>query len=742
MRSIIVSTTMRVLTAAALMQLMWAMQLAWAQPLLDPTASTTTETIEGERESASAIAARRAELNDTLESLSSRSDAMPAHLEALRARWRQVDSRLVLQASLAERLGSAAPEPDEDRPVRPPSVSALAELLEERASVEARAARHGQMVDAAHEALADAKARLTEAAAQRRRVAVELESAASGERKAMRAAVELAQVEERLAKEDVSLRKLEMRVAKSASSAAGALERVDGEIAAMRAAIASGEAPPDLPGAELDASEARLRRARDEVGRRLAGAELRLAAAQSRFAKGPSPTTRLVDGVAALRSVRDLTSQEAEILDQRIERIATRRELLRRWDALLRGAPPLGDVGVWETELVDQIESLRRDELRRGWQVADLDARIADVRRRRAAVQAGDELGPVLDLELEALAALRTVLADDLESLAADRSVGRHVLAEIEDRTGRLSPVELLSTWLRALRALWSSELTSVDDSPITVGSLVIALLIFATGLWLSRHGAAAVARVFGARLSLDTGATQAIETLTFYLLLVVLSVLALRAIHFPLAALTVIGGTLAIGIGFGSQNVMNNFISGLILMLERPVRTHDLIEVDGNHGTIERIGTRSTQIRSTDGRHIIVPNSFFLENNVVNWTLSDDLLRTKVSVGVIYGSPTRLVESLIRQVVDDEPRALAEPEPVIIFDEFGDNSLNFDLYFWIRARTPMGTRLVESRIRFAIDDAFREHGLVIAFPQRDVHLDAASPLEVRVLREGDETSG
>jgi small-conductance mechanosensitive channel len=162
------------------------------------------------------------------------------------------------------------------------------------------------------------------------------------------------------------------------------------------------------------------------------------------------------------------------------------------------------------------------------------------------------------------------------------------------------------------------------------------------------------------------------------------------------------------------------------------------VVEVDGNHGTIENIGARSTQIRSTDGRHIIVPNSFFLENNVVNWTLSDELIRAKVTVGVIYGSPTRLVEELIMQVVREDDQVIAHPAPIIIFEEFGDNSLNFDVYFWVRARTPMDVRRVQSRIRFRIDDLFRAHDLVIAFPQRDVHLDTASPLEVRVLEPSD----
>jgi small-conductance mechanosensitive channel len=182
----------------------------------------------------------------------------------------------------------------------------------------------------------------------------------------------------------------------------------------------------------------------------------------------------------------------------------------------------------------------------------------------------------------------------------------------------------------------------------------------------------------------------------------------------------------------------MNNFISGLILMLERPVRAQDVVEIDGANGVIQRIGPRSTEIRATDGRHIVVPNSFFLESNVINWTLSDDMIRAKVSVGVSYGSPTRLVKQLIEEVVRAEPLVLKTPAANVIFDAFADNSLNFDVYFWVRSRSPMGVRDVQSRIRFRIDDIFRENNLVIAFPQRDVHLDSTTPLDVRLVSAGE----
>ena len=220
--------------------------------------------------------------------------------------------------------------------------------------------------------------------------------------------------------------------------------------------------------------------------------------------------------------------------------------------------------------------------------------------------------------------------------------------------------------------------------------------------------------------------------------MLVTFTLLALRTINFPLTAFAFLGGALAIGLGFGSQNIMNNFISGLIIMLERPIRSQDVVVVDGEHGTVQKIGARSTQIRSLDGRNIIVPNSYFLESNVINWTLSDELVRAKVTVGVAYGSPTRLCEKLIQEVMANNKDVIKHPEPLVIFDGFGDNSLNFDVYFWLQGRTPMSIRKVQSEVRFGIDELFAKHDIVIAFPQRDIHFDADTPLSIKMLKNDD----
>jgi len=190
-----------------------------------------------------------------------------------------------------------------------------------------------------------------------------------------------------------------------------------------------------------------------------------------------------------------------------------------------------------------------------------------------------------------------------------------------------------------------------------------------------------------------------------------------------PLSAFAFVSGAIAIGVGFGAQNIINNFISGWILMWERPIRIGDFLEIGDAKGTVETINTRSTRIRRVDGVHMLVPNSQLLENMVVNWTLIDKKTRSIVRVGVAYGSPVRKVEELIMRATDDHPDTLDEPKPVVIFEDFGDNALIFDCYFWIDASGEKDLRKVRSEVRFAICELFEEAGIVIAFPQRDVHL-------------------
>ena len=178
------------------------------------------------------------------------------------------------------------------------------------------------------------------------------------------------------------------------------------------------------------------------------------------------------------------------------------------------------------------------------------------------------------------------------------------------------------------------------------------------------------------------------------------------------------------LGVGFVAQNIINNFISGWILMWERPIRIGDTLEVDDTRGRVEAINTRSTRIRRVDGVHILVPNSKLLENTVINWNLVNTETRTSVKVGVAYGSSVREVEQLIYSAVGKLDGVLKTPAPAVMFDDFGDNALNFEVYYWLNASSEMERRKSRSDLRFLICEAFEKAGIVVAFPQRDVHID------------------
>ena len=167
--------------------------------------------------------------------------------------------------------------------------------------------------------------------------------------------------------------------------------------------------------------------------------------------------------------------------------------------------------------------------------------------------------------------------------------------------------------------------------------------------------------------------------------------------------------------------------------MSERPVRIGDFVEVEGSKGVVEDIGNRCTRIRRVDGVHLLVPNSTMLERTVINWTLIDKNIRTSIRVGVAYGSPTHDVEDCLLQAMDENPLIKKSPEPHVIFDDFGDNALIFDAYFWVEAQGDRDLRIIRSDVRHRITELLKTAGITVAFPQRDIHLNSLSPLEIKL---------
>lgn len=271
--------------------------------------------------------------------------------------------------------------------------------------------------------------------------------------------------------------------------------------------------------------------------------------------------------------------------------------------------------------------------------------------------------------------------------------------------------------------SIFQFVLFSYGGSPITLGQLLMVPCILAlTWFVVSRLG-----RLIRAALTARHVSPDAVHLFSRLYLVITLSIVAitgLELLNIPLTAFAFVSGAIAIGVGFGAQNIINNFISGWILMWERPIRIGDFLEVSDARGVVESINTRSTLIRRNDGVHMLVPNSQLLENTVTNWTLIDNNARSTVRVGVAYGVDVVLVAKLIRQVLDEQKAILKHPPAAVVFEDFGDNALIFDAIFWICAQSEMDLRMTRSNIRFRIYAIFAEHGIVIAYPQRDVHLD------------------
>jgi small-conductance mechanosensitive channel len=281
----------------------------------------------------------------------------------------------------------------------------------------------------------------------------------------------------------------------------------------------------------------------------------------------------------------------------------------------------------------------------------------------------------------------------------------------------------MLSDTTNELIIILNTPVFSILEQTFTVGKLIAAPLAIVLGAILIKWFARLIVRKL-IRRGANPDVVQLIKRIFYIVAILFLGITTLDFLNVPITAFAFLSGAVAIGFGFGAQNIINNFISGWILMWERPIKIGDFLEVENAKGRVEAINTRSTRIRRVDGVHMLIPNSKLLENTVVNWTLMDNLTRTMVRVGVAYGSPCKQVHDLISQAVNEQEDVLRDPPPVVLFEDFGDSALVFEAYFWINASKDRDLRVVRSNVRFCIDELFKQHDIVIAFPQRDIHVD------------------
>ena len=267
---------------------------------------------------------------------------------------------------------------------------------------------------------------------------------------------------------------------------------------------------------------------------------------------------------------------------------------------------------------------------------------------------------------------------------------------------------------------------------PINLANLVMAVVVVVFTIIASNNLPGLLEITILNRLPMDTGARYAFTTLCRYAITAIGILLAFNTIGFRWSSVQWLVAALGVGLGFGLQEIVANFICGLIVLFERPFRVGDTVTIGEVNGTVSRIRIRATTILDWDRKELIVPNKEFITGQLINWSLSDPISRFKINVGIAYGSDTELAEKLLIKALNENPLVLKDPKPSAYFLGFGDNSLNFELRLFINNidhRLP-----VQHELHKAIDREFRKAGIVIAFPQRDVHLDADGPLKIQVV--------
>lgn len=323
----------------------------------------------------------------------------------------------------------------------------------------------------------------------------------------------------------------------------------------------------------------------------------------------------------------------------------------------------------------------------------------------------------------------------------------RSSAARIRSATGKLVRVAAIALWawftLAGFRILEPVAKVAARVAEVKIGFgdfkfSPMTILTVAIAAWLifklSRFVRFVLETDVMPRVELPRGVPTTISKITTYAILTIGFFVLVGLLGLDLGNVALIAGALSVGIGFGLQNVVNNFVSGLILLFERPIKEGDIVELAAVSGVVEKIGMRASIVRTWQGADVIVPNATFISSEIVNWTLRTQLRRIDIEVGVAYGTdPDRVIE-LLCEVAHRHPEVLPDPQPLALFVRFGESSLDFELRAWVAADFPR----VGSELRVAVNRALTDAGIEIPFPQRDLHLRTGFPEEVQLVNPKD----
>lgn len=285
-------------------------------------------------------------------------------------------------------------------------------------------------------------------------------------------------------------------------------------------------------------------------------------------------------------------------------------------------------------------------------------------------------------------------------------------------------------SFLTEVGKLFTTNLFDLGDSKITLGTILYFIISFIVLTFVAKHVRNLLVNRILEKANVERGARNSIGLITRVLIMFIGAIFIIQTAGIDMSSLSLLAGALGVGIGFGLQNITDNFISGIIILFEKPIKVGDRIVVGDTEGDVINISVRATTILTNENVSIIVPNSEFISSRVINWSHNDRNIRFDIPVGVSYKEDPELVKDILLKVARENENVLKFPESIVFFDEFGDSALNFTLAVWTSTYTDKPRKL-KTELYFAIFDQFKEKGIEIPFPQRDIHV-KTQPFEIK----------
>ncbi len=565
----------------------------------------------------------------------------------------------------------------------------------------------------AQQLLETAQNHFDEAEADRRQAQEESESAAGDDDKqaaaAAAASLKLAKRQSQIAKELILLRRLEVEV-RTLRRDVCITRKTQLEEKTDRIGKDVRFTKRDLDDRlkELASHEADLNQKLKDAQARFQQTESEQAATMKDLRQQNAAAATVELAVESWRVARDAQQMQMSLLN---ERISDDKRFHHYWACRFEtenGTAKPEQIAEWHeslSDLVDEMADNQRSLLQRIDTSRSEQAKL--IQRMRNSEDA--DVRHWGEFQSEQWQSLRDVCENHLVQLKASERWASRFLDELKDK---LEPdAESWQTIAKThIEAIWVYEIAQVDDRPITVGKIVTLVCYILAGMLL----ASILSRLLGKRVlprfGLNEGASHAVQTIAFYSLAVMFGVLSFQMVHIPLAAFAFLGGAVAIAIGFGSQDIANNFMSGIILLAEQPIRVGDVVLVDDVQGTVEHIGPRSTRIRTNANHELIVPNSKLLSDKVTNLTLSNNLVQTAVAVNLPIKLTVREAKQILLQAASSHPTVMDEPRPFVLFKQFGTTSMDFELHFWLHLNDDMRAAIVQSEVRETINELFLQN--------------------------------